>query len=166
MDGKVMQTFVYRGNVYPEYLKHGNACRFVAAIARELCTGRGIDVGCGKWPLDGAVAFDIANGDDAMNLPDERYDFVFSSHCLEHLANPIAAIEHWRTRIIEGGRLFLYLPHPDMEYWLPQNCRKHLHSWRPAEMARIIKDLGFCSVMHSERDLAWGFVVTGQKSDC
>ena len=57
--------------------------------------------------------------------------------------------------------MLLYLPHPDMEYWRPQNCRKHLHSWAPQEMATILNDLGFTDVMHSERDLAWSFAVVG-----
>src|SRR5690606_29260652 len=89
------------------------------------------------------------------------WDYVFSSHCLEHLVNPIAALEHWKSKLKPGGVLFLYLPHPDMRYWLPQNCRKHLHTWKPEEMAQILRDLGFANVIHSERDIAWGFTVIG-----
>lgn len=96
-----------------------------------------------------------------MELPTGPFNYIFSSHCLEHLTNPVAALEHWKSRLTVGGVLFLYLPHPDMTYWLPQHNRKHLHSWRPADMARIVKDLGFKNVVHSERDLAWGFCVVG-----
>jgi SAM-dependent methyltransferase len=96
-----------------------------------------------------------------MNLPMGPFDYVFSSHCMEHLVNPVAAIEHWRSRISPGGVLFLYLPHPDMEYWRPQNCRKHLHSWKPAEVQQMLSDLGFCDVIGSERDMYWSFSVVG-----
>jgi SAM-dependent methyltransferase len=168
--------FTYKGREWPEYLRTGNACQHIAASALHFCKGRGLDVGAGAWPLHGATPVDVKNGGDAMDLPHGPtgyYDFIFSSHCLEHLENPIAALEHWRSRIYpentpgrgtaRGGVLFLYLPHPDMIYWRPQHCRKHLHSWTPAQMAEIVRDLGFDSVIHSERDLAWSFSVVGFK---
>ena len=92
-----------------------------------------------------------------------EYDYVFSSHCLEHLVDPVGALLHWKTRIKPGGVLFLYLPHPSMTYWKPQHCRKHLHTWRPEDMAEIVRDLGFKDVIHSERDLAWSFAVVGRR---
>jgi len=106
---------------------------------------------------------DLKNGGDAMNLPEGLFNYVFSSHCLEHLENPVAAIDHWKTRLVVGGVLFLYLPHPAMEYWLPQNNRKHLHTWTPEQMDKLITDLGFYDVMTSGCDLAWGFAVVGFK---
>lgn len=158
--------FDYKGTKYPEYLKHGNACRFIAPAAEHFCKGRGLDVGAGKWPLPGATPIDLSNGGNAMELPKEQFDYVFSSHCLEHLKNPVAALEHWKLRIRPGGVLFLYLPHPEMEYWLPQNNRKHLHAWQPREMARIMRDLGFVNVIHTEGwDAAWSFMVVGFTPD-
>jgi len=153
--------FNYRDRTYPTFLKDGNACQFITPAALHFCRGAGLDVGCGKWPLPGAFPIELADGGDAMALPDGQFDFVFSSHCLEHLVNPIAALKHWQSRLRAGGVLFLYLPHPDMEYWLPQNCTKHLHAWMPRDMAKIVADLGFQNVVHSERDIAWSFSVVG-----
>lgn len=153
--------YEYKGELYPDYLKTGNACRFIAPAALHFCRGTGLDVGAGPWPLPGAHPVDLRDGGDAMALPVGPYDFVFSSHCLEHLVDPIAALEHWKSRIKLGGVLFLYLPSPEMAYWAPQNNRKHLHSWRPADMAKIVADLGFTDVIHSERDMAWSFSVVG-----
>lgn len=153
--------YAYKGSLYPEYLKHGNACQFIAPAALQFCKGRGLDIGAGKWPLPGSIPIDYANGCDASSLPEGRFDYVFSSHCLEHLKNPITALEHWKTRLRTGAVLFLYLPHPDMEYWLPQNCVKHLHSWAPEAMAKIVADLGFVNIIRSERDFAWSFAVMG-----
>ena len=89
------------------------------------------------------------------------YDYIFSSHCLEHLRDPVSALENWKSHIKDGGVLFLYLPHPDMEYWLPQNNRKHLHSWYPEDISKIMEDLGYDNVIHSERDMFWSFSVVG-----
>lgn len=153
--------FEYKGKRYPDYIKRGNACQYIAPVALQFCHGTGLDVGAGRWPLPGAMAVDISNGGNAMALPKGPFDFIFSSHCLEHLADPVSALEHWKTRLVVDGVLFLYLPHPDMEYWLPQNNRKHRHSWRPADIEKLLVDLGFINVIASERDLAWSFAAVG-----
>lgn len=156
-----MEIFEYRGDLFPGYLKTGNAAQFIAPTAKQFCKGNGLDVGAGPWPLEGAQPVELRDGGDAMNLPGGEFDYVFSSHCLEHLPNPVAAIEHWKSRIKPGGVLFLYLPHPAMTYWRPQNCRKHLHLFHPDETAQMVRDLGFVNVIHSERDLAWSFACVG-----
>jgi len=157
------ELFEYRGDIYPEYLRHGNAMQFILPTAQQFCRGRGVDVGAGKWPFPGALAIDLCNGGEARNLPAGEFDYVISSHCIEHLIDPVATLEHWQARLRPGGVLFLYLPHPDQKYWRPQHCRKHLHSWMPAQMAEILRDLGFVNVLHGERDLAWSFACVGWK---
>lgn len=158
--------FHYRGELYPEYLKHGNAMQFIAPTALKFCRGHGLDMGAGKWPLPGATPVELTNGQNAEAFEengwqDYKWDYVFSSHCLEHLINPVAALESWKAQLRAGGTLFLYLPHPDMEYWRPQNCRKHLHLFYPADVAAMVRDLGFVDVIHGERDLMWSFAVVG-----
>jgi len=36
-------------------------------------------------------------------IADNGYDFVLSSHCLEHVANPLAALQEWRRVTRPGG---------------------------------------------------------------
>lgn len=158
-------TFLYRGARYPDYIRRGNAMRFIEPFAKQFCIGRGIDVGGGSWPLPGAQVVDVGVGVDAYHLPAgcDELDYIFSSHCLEHLENTVRALEHWQSRLRSGGVLFLYLPHPDMIYWRPQNCRKHLHTFYPADMERMLSELGFDELLRSERDLAWSFAVVGRK---
>ena len=160
--------YEYRGEIFPDYLKRGNAARFILPTALAFCKGAGVDVGCGDWPMPGAHPVDAKHGGDAMALPrgphQGAWDFVFSSHCLEHLADPVSAVLHWRDRLRPGGCLFLYLPHPAMRYWNPQHCRKHLHLFHPEDVATMVRDLGFVDVIHGERDLAWSFAVVGFKN--
>lgn len=47
-----------------------------------------------------------------VGLADGSYDFVLSSHCLEHTANPLAALREWRRVTRDGGHLLLILPDP------------------------------------------------------
>lgn len=156
--------YEYDGALFPTYLKDGNALRFILPVAAHFCKGNGLDIGCGKWPFPGATPIDITLGHDAMALPAGEYDYIVSSHALEHLADPVGALEHWKTRLRSGGCLFLYLPDAAaMPYWRPTRNRKHLHMWSPFEMADMFGELGFIDVIRSERDLAWSFSVVGWK---
>ena len=159
--------YEYKGSVYPEWIRDGNAVGAVQHFASMLCTGHGLDIGGTRdWILQGAIGVNPYEFDpqhDAYNLPGKDYDFIFSSHCLEHLENPIEALELWRDSLKSEGVMFLYVPHPDMEYWLPQNNRRHLHQWTPEAMAKILGDLGLRHVFASGRDLYWSFAVIGWK---
>jgi SAM-dependent methyltransferase len=46
----------------------------------------------------------------AIKAPDASYDFVMSSHMLEHSANPILVLAEWRRLLKPGGHLLLVLP--------------------------------------------------------
>ena len=51
---------------------------------------------------------------EATNLhaiPDERYDFLLSSHTIEHVANPLRALREWNRTLKVGGVLVLVVPH-------------------------------------------------------
>jgi len=161
-------VYNYKGSIYPEYLKNGNAVGHIEQIASQFCKGKGLDIGgFYGWTLPGAIPINIADkilDYDAYNLPaHSELDYIFSSHCLEHLTDPIKALEYWIDHLMSGGTLFLYLPHPDMAYWRPENNRKHLHMWQPSEMADIFNALGLENVINSERDMYWSYSVVGFK---
>lgn len=52
----------------------------------------------------------IAEGSDLAAVPDNSYDFVLSSHNLEHFANPVKALKEWRRITKRNGALILVLP--------------------------------------------------------
>lgn len=45
-------------------------------------------------------------------IPDCAYDVVLSSHCLEHVANPLGALREWHRVVRPGGYLLIVLPNP------------------------------------------------------
>jgi SAM-dependent methyltransferase len=160
--------FTYKRNLYPDYIRNWRAGRFVFEFAKEFCQGEGLDIGGDMerlcvFPGARAVNIDIDDEFHAMKLPGGEYDYIFSSMTLEHLEDPVAALTLWKEHLRSGGTLFLYLPHPDMKYWLPGNCARHKHIWYPEVMATILEDMGFEYVIHSKRDLYWGFCVVGVK---
>lgn len=50
---------------------------------------------------------------DAVNITDiqnDVYDFCFSSHSLEHIANPLKAIKEWLRIIKDDGHIIIIVP--------------------------------------------------------
>jgi SAM-dependent methyltransferase len=70
----------------------------------------------------------IAEGADLSSLPGEAYDFVLSSHMLEHTANPLRALGGWRRLLKPGGTLILVVPHRDgtFDHRRPLTTLEHL----------------------------------------
>jgi SAM-dependent methyltransferase len=54
----------------------------------------------------------IREAGNLTGIADDSYDFVLSSHCLEHTANPLGALREWRRAVRPGGHLILLLPNP------------------------------------------------------
>jgi SAM-dependent methyltransferase len=46
-----------------------------------------------------------------IDIEDGSYDFVLSSHCLEHCANPVKALKEWQRVVHPGGAIIVILPH-------------------------------------------------------
>ncbi len=52
----------------------------------------------------------ISDGTSLGEIKSEKYDFVLSSNCLEHIANPLKALFEWKRILKEDGALILILP--------------------------------------------------------
>ena len=61
-------------------------------------------------------------------LPSGTYDFLLSSHVLEHTANPILALSEWKRLLKDQGTLVLLLPHKDktFDHRRPVSTMEHL----------------------------------------
>jgi SAM-dependent methyltransferase len=70
----------------------------------------------------------VAEAADVGFIADATYDFVLSSHMLEHSANPVRALHEWLRILKPGGTLFLILPHRDgtFDHRRPVTPLRHL----------------------------------------
>lgn len=105
------------------------------AVARRLhepgflqryFVGEGIDIGGGYDGLDNYARlfpritklrnWDLPDGDAQLmaGVPDASYDFVHSSHCLEHMRDPVEALANWWRLVKPGGHLIVLVPDEDL----------------------------------------------------
>lgn len=84
---------------------------------RKYLIGKGIDIGCGKDPVTpDCMQWDIEQGDAQRmdGLDPESFDWVFSSHCIEHMRNVHEAIHNWWALVKEGGYMVIICPDEDL----------------------------------------------------
>ncbi len=55
----------------------------------------------------------ISEATDLGFAKEGKYDFVISSNCLEHIANPMKAIEEWTRVIKKTGLILIVVPNKD-----------------------------------------------------
>ena len=55
----------------------------------------------------------IREASELSGIADESYDFLLSSHCLEHCANAIKTLKEWIRVVKKDGYLLIILPNKD-----------------------------------------------------
>jgi SAM-dependent methyltransferase len=86
-------------------------------VEKHAIQGHGIDIGCGPDPVTpDARRFDLEHGDANVvsQCVKEQFDFVYSSHCLEHMHDPRMTILDWWKLVKPGGYLFVVVPDEDL----------------------------------------------------
>lgn len=80
----------------------------------QYLKGIGIDIGAGDdpLPLPGVETWDWSNGDANLMSGAKLcyYDYVYSSHCLEHMYNIKEVLKTWSKLLKPGGYMFTVVP--------------------------------------------------------
>jgi|GEM_PF-2683531 len=65
---------------------------------------------------------------DLSGFLDKEFDFITSSHTLEHLSNPIKALLEWVRVVKDGGHLYIVLPNKEYssDHYRTLTSLKHL----------------------------------------
>ena len=163
----MIETVTFEGVQYPILQAQGNMTQYAAPFAKKFCEGKGYDIGYKqeKWIFENSIGIDSKDDSpyDAYSLPPGRVDYIYSSHCLEHLDDWVRAIEYWISKLEIGGVLFLYLPHEDQKWWNPWNNRKHKHVLRIRDIKECMLRFGLTNIYNSERDLNHSFMIVGER---
>jgi SAM-dependent methyltransferase len=152
-------------------------------FARRYFVGCGIDVGGGNdslalfielFPLmKNVFVYDKAQGDAQKldNVDNAAFDFLFSSHCLEHVYDPAEALGNWIRVVRPGGHLVICVPDEDLYeqgVWPSTFNADHktsftlckAKSWSPvsvnvfllvAKFCHLVKPLSVATIDHAYR---------------
>lgn len=129
---------------YQEYLNNGFFAKFMS--------GNGLDIGYagyiqGVEPiLPTAIGIDINYpGYDGIILPfqDESQNYVYSSHCLEHINNHYQSISDWFRVLKVGGYMVIVVPHQylyEKKHYIPSKWNAdHKRFYTPASLMQSIE---------------------------
>lgn len=169
----MIETIIHNNNRYPKFQQEGFASKFAVPYAREVCSGYGVDCGCNRpeWAfvdkygtpalmVDPALGLDSYN---ALNLPPGKFEYIYSSHMCEHVANWVDVLDYWYTKLKPGGVLFLYLPSYENSYWRSWHNRKHIHNLSTTIVGDYLMDRGWNNIFVSGIDLNSSFMVMANK---
>ena len=117
-------------------------------FVKRYFVGQGIDIGCGDDSLGkhkdvytniiDVKPWDLQDGDaQYMNgVEDNTYDFVHSSHCLEHMRDPHEAFTNWIRICKPNGHLIITIPEEDLYeqgVWPSTYNHDHKTTWTIAK---------------------------------
>ena len=124
----LLGVFLYKKAVVPVYARVGRPLKILESAKAKprriregffdkYCKGQGLDIGYGGDLLAvNCRGWDMEDGDAQylLGLDDEQFDFVYSSHTLEHMENVETAVINWWRVVKTGGYLIVYVPHRDL----------------------------------------------------
>ncbi|MBN1788496.1 MAG: class I SAM-dependent methyltransferase [Sedimentisphaerales bacterium] len=135
---KIWYRFAKRPTKLLETSK-ARARRIKENFFEKYCQGKGLDIGYGGDAITNqCCGWDIEDGDGQKleTITDEEFDFVYSSHLLEHMNSAEEALKNWWRVLKPGGYLILYLPEREL-----YERRKALPSrWNPEHKRFFLLD--------------------------
>ena len=163
--------------------RKADAQRKASGFYDKFMSGYGLDIGFqgsgAAWGnetvLPTAKGVELGDpGYDGHNLPYSSgvFDYVFSSHCLEHVDSPVEAVIEWFRVLKEGGRLVLVVPNAYL-YEKTTNinnrpwpsCPDHRRVFTPAGLLVLIEQTlapNSYRVVHlTEHDEGYDYTIPG-----
>lgn len=95
----------------------------------------------------------VLEASDLTGIPTSSYDFVLSSNCLEHVANPLKALSEWSRVTTTQGWLLLLLPHPPHTFDHRRPITTFEHIYADFESGVTEADLGHLNEILELHDL-------------
>jgi len=152
-----LEIIAYLLSRHPELRAHiqnildesASTLSLIQPLIKKYCQGSGLEIGGGKNPYcnpantkfldkfidnkDASINPDIVSDASSIPVSDETFDYVFSSHVLEHMQDTIGTLEEWLRVLKIGGILFLLLPHGDRtldKHRIKTSLSHHIQDYR------------------------------------
>ena len=75
-------------------------------------------------------------------MDDSSQPYIIAAHVLEHMIDPIEALEEWHRLLAPGGSLLITLPDHAMENTLVLDYT-HVHAYTTSSLDNLVKAVGF-----------------------
>jgi SAM-dependent methyltransferase len=136
----------------------------IGAFHNSYFVGYGIDIGCGQDSLNNyrhvfrsiehVRGWDLPDGDAQYlkGVDDNTYDFVTSSHCLEHMVDVVTALTNWIRVCKRGGYIVITIPDEEMyehDYWPSRYNSDHKWSFtlRNPDRSKMPKSINVLNLL-------------------
>jgi SAM-dependent methyltransferase len=127
-----------------------DGCNFSTTTVWEGSIQEGMHYVAGKNP---GYQY-IAEAGNLQMIPSGKYDFLLASHCLEHVANPLGALQEWLRVLKENGVILLVLPDKNATFDHGRPVTAFSHLVRDLEMRTPEEDLTHLEEILALHDLA------------
>jgi SAM-dependent methyltransferase len=109
-------TVFNREGILPIYpiVKQLDNCNFSRVTTWEGSIKEGLNFNFDENSLPGQQY--VSEATDLGYVDSAKYDFILSSHMLEHSANPLKALSEWRRILKDRGFIVIILPHKDATF--------------------------------------------------
>ena len=123
--------------------------------------GQGIDIGCGTHPFHkSAIGYDTLispeqRADLALPFPDNHFDYVHSSHCLEHMPNPNTTLWEWWRILKPNGHMIILAPDfglYEQRRWPSHYNHDHKTYWSLTKLIQAINILPGAEIVEAHRN--------------
>lgn len=170
--------------IFIKYNGFNNVNKVENSILKQICVGKGIDVGCGHRKIsDNCIGIDIIGKNEmgkfgcekdkksiadikalGDNLPfkNNELDFIVAKHNLEHYINPDKTVKEWKRVLKKSGKLGVIVP--DDRYVNTLSLDKsHCAVFNPFLLAKLLIKNGF-KIIHQETAIEkWSICIIGEK---
>jgi len=137
--------------IYP-YINSLDGCNFSNDTIWEGTIREGINYSYEQSKLKGYQY--IRDAVDLGNIRDNAYEFVLSSHSLEHVANPVKALKEWVRVVKNDGYILLVVPDKNETFDHLRNVTSFGHLINDYNNAIEENDLSHMSEILEKHDLS------------
>lgn len=141
----------------------------IGAFHNSYFNGHGIDIGCGEDSLNNyrhvfrgitsVRGWDLPDGDAQYlkTIQDNTYDFVTSSHCLEHMVDVPTALKNWIRVCKPNGHIIVTIPDEEMyehNLWPSKYNSDHKWSFTLNASSLLPKSINLLNLLSLVNDIA------------
>ena len=120
----------------------------------------GIDLDDKNFLFHGVYDF-IETSSETANFEPESFDYIFASHILEHMGNPLATLHLWRKWLKPNGMLILIVPP-----YMANVANAHWNiGWNIGQLAMFLVASGFDCSKSTFKIIGWNVCGFGIKKE-